>query len=67
MNNQLQQFARETLKKGLAECTEGEQRIFKRMYSYKNLELPIDEVVDGIDEEKLDWAMKQVQATLDKK
>ena len=35
------------------------------MYSHKNLEADIDIVVDNLPEEKLGWAMQQVQATLD--
>lgn len=66
MNNQLQTYARATLKEGLAKCTEDEQLFFKRMYSHDNLELPIDEVVDNMGTEKLDWAMEQVQKTVEK-
>lgn len=67
MNKQLQIFARRTLKEGLAKCTPDEHHIFRRMYSFKDLKKPIDEVVDGMDPDKLDWAMQQVQRTLDKK
>jgi len=66
MNDKLEQFAREDLKSGLAQCTEKEQHIFKRMYSHKNLDLPINEVVDRMAMEKLDWAMQQVDRTLTK-
>ena len=64
MNTQLQDFARGKLKEGLSKCTEPQQMLFKRMYSHKNLELPIDEVVDNMPWEKLDRAMQQVQSTL---
>ena len=66
MNTQLQDYARAELKKGLAQCTEGQQFLFKRMYAHGNLELPIDEVVDKMDEDKLNRAMEQVEATLRK-
>lgn len=66
MNNQLQEFARQSLKDGLAKLTEGHQMIFKRMYSHKNLELPINDVVDLMPADKLDWAMQQVQRSIDK-
>ena len=66
MNDQIQQFARQTLKDGLAQCTEGQCSLFKRMYSFKDQSLSIDAVVDRIPSEKLDWAMQQVQGTLDK-
>lgn len=74
MNQQLQNFAREQLKMGLLQCTEAEQTLFKRMYAFPSgycqrseqphLDMSIDEVVTVIPEEKLDWAMQQVQNTL---
>ncbi len=67
MNNQLQNYARTELKSSLKLCNEKEQHMFKRMYSHKNLKLPINEVVDRMPEEKLDWAMQQVERTLSKK
>jgi predicted nucleotidyltransferase len=66
MNDQLRTYARDTPKEGLAKCTEGEQHLFKRMYAHANLELPIDEVVDQMEDDKLDWAMGQVERTLKK-
>ncbi|KKN78318.1 hypothetical protein LCGC14_0351770 [marine sediment metagenome] len=67
MNNQLQKFARDSLKKGLSQCTTAEKLLFKRMYSHNNLDLHIDKVVDNMPEDRLDWAMQQVQRTVDKK
>jgi len=66
MNNQLQEYARTKIKQGLAQLPEGWQLKFKRMYSYNNLDLPIDKVVDALPAEKLDWAMQQVQNSIDK-
>ena len=77
MNSQLQEFARQTLKDGLAQCSEGQQKLFKRMYSYDwtkpspfkdkaDLLKDINEVVDNLPAEKLDWAMQQVSATIEK-
>ena len=66
MNNQLQEFAREQLKDGLAKLPESNQLLFKRMYSHKDLDKPIDDVVDSMDYDKLDWAMQQVQRSIDK-
>lgn len=65
MNDQLQNYARSALKEGLAQCTDGEQLLFKRMYSHGNLDLPIDKVVDLMPSDRLDWAMEQVQKTTD--
>ena len=67
MNKQLQKFARDTLKEGLSQLPDNQKLTFKRMYSHKNLELPINDVVDQMEPEKLDWAMQQVQRSLDMK
>lgn len=64
MNNQLQEFARITLKKGLAKCTEPQRLIFKRMYAHGDLTCGIEEVVDNMSSDKLDRAMQQVEETL---
>ncbi len=65
MNKQLEDFARETLKEGLAKLPEGDHKRFRLMYSHKNLELPIPDVVDRMPVDKLDWAMQQVQRSID--
>ena len=36
------------------------------MYANGNLDLTIEEIVDSIEESKLDWAMQQVQMTTEK-
>jgi len=66
MNAQLQAYARQTIKDGLAKLPEGHQLLFKRMYSPGKLDLPIDEVVDNMPEDRLDWAMQQVENSLKK-
>ena len=40
--------------------------MFKRMYAKGNLDMNINDVVDNMPEEKLDWAMQQVERTLSK-
>ena len=67
MNISLQTFAREELKADLAKCTDGERHMFKRMYSPNNLRDPIVVIIENMDCEKLDWAMRQVKQTLQKK
>ena len=64
MNKTLQDFARVQLKEMLAQCTEAQQMLFKRMYSHKDLTLDINTVVDNMPEEKLDWAMQQCKRTV---
>ena len=66
MNDQLKTYARTTLKKGLAQCNEAQQTLFKRMYSHDNLEASIDDVVDNVPLDRLDHAMQQVERTLSK-
>ena len=66
MNNQLQKYARAELKEGLADLPESNQLLFKRMYSHDDLDKPINQVVDDMPEEKLDWAMQQVERTITK-
>jgi len=67
MNKTLIEFAKNNLKENLARCTEAEQHRFKQMYSHKNLEANINDVVDNMPEDRLDWAMQQVQRSVDKK
>ena len=74
MNKQLQDFARGELKNGLAKLPEDNHRVFKLMYARDNgkrsvadaLAMPINGVVDLMQPEQLDWAMQQVQSSLDK-
>lgn len=66
MNNQLQKFARDKLKEGLAILPESHRLFFKKMYSPDNLKADIIDVVNNMSEDRLDWAMQQVQRTLDK-
>lgn len=66
MNKQLQAFARTELKEGLARLPEKQQLFFKRLYSHQNLEANINDVVNAMPVDKLDWAMQQVQRSLDK-
>ena len=74
MNKRLQDFARAALKDGLAKLPDSSHRTFKLMYARDNgkrsvadaVKIPINDVVDCMPPEQLDWAMQQVQASLDK-
>ncbi len=74
MNEQLRDFARMTLKDGLAKLEPKHHVIFKRMYARNNgersiedaLAMDINDVVDEIPDEKLDHAMQQVQRSLER-
>ena len=76
MNEQLEKFARQTLKDGLSKCTKAQQILFKKMYACDAPELVpgiphslygINYVVDSMPPNKLDWAMRQVERTLDER
>ena len=64
MNDDLQEYARTQLKEGLAKLPHTHHRLFKRMYSHTDLDKNIDDVVDDMPADKLDWAMQQVQNSL---
>ena len=66
MNKQLQQFAHDTIKDGLRKCSKEQQFRFKQMYAGGDFTRSIDAVVDDMPEDKLDWAMEQVENTLAK-
>lgn len=71
MNKQLQDFARKTLKEGLALCTKDQQQIFRQMYARPDKRMDmgadINTVVDEMSPSTLDWAMQQIQRTLEEK
>lgn len=48
----------------LAECTSEQVRVFKQLYSYKNLELSVDKIINEMPVEKLDWAIRQCENTV---
>lgn len=65
-NETLKNAAKDILKGLLAECNEGQQLMFKRMYCHANLELPINEAVDQMEEDKMDHAITQCQRSVAK-
>jgi hypothetical protein len=67
MNKILQKFARQNLIQGLLKCTKKERWRFNKMYSPDDIGRSIDDVVCDMPEDRLDWAMQQVQRTLAKK
>ena len=66
MNNTIEQFTREEIKNGLTLLPEGWTLMFKRMYSHKDLDANINDIVDNMPAEKLDWALSQVENSLAK-
>lgn len=63
MNEQLQDYARKTIKEGLAKLTEQSRKVFAKTYGYPGLN-SIDEIVDNMSADKLDGAMTQVSSSL---
>ena len=66
MNESLSKMGRDYLKELLSQCTEPQQLMFKRMYAHKYQEKPINECVDLMDDEKIDWAISQCERTVEK-
>ncbi len=67
MHKTLEKFARNSLKEGIEKCTDAQQHMFKRMYAHGNLDMDINDVVDSMEEDKLECAIDQVERTLAKK
>lgn len=66
MNKIISKECRKILKELLHLCTQEQQLIFRKMYSQDDIELSINNVVDKLDDEKLDWAIEQCESTLEK-
>jgi hypothetical protein len=64
-NETLIKAAKTILKDLLAKCTEEQHLMFKRMYSNYYLDLPINDAVDQMDVDKIDWAITQVEHTIE--
>jgi hypothetical protein len=65
MNKNIQDFARNYIKDGLKKLPERCTVIFKKMYANGNMALDIEHVVDKMPEDKLDWAMQQVNRSIE--
>jgi hypothetical protein len=78
MNQELQTFARSKIIEGLSQLPEGHHQTFRLMYGRRIVNgrptrtvedaklVPLEEVVSEIPPEQLDWAMQQVQRSIDK-
>ena len=64
MNNTVEQFTRDQILEGLKELPESWVFMFKRMYSHENLDAKIEDVVNSMPSDKLDWALSQVQNSI---
>lgn len=66
MNSKLQKFARDSILEGLLKLPNKNQIVFKMMYSREGLDVSMEDVVENMKEEDLDWAMQQVENTTKK-
>lgn len=66
MNKSISDFTRQQIKEGLKQLPDNWQMMFKQMYSHNNLDCDIVTVVDNMPDEKLDWALSQVENSLKK-
>ena len=64
MNLELEKYAREYIRINIKKLKDAHIMIFKKMYSSKNLDANIDDVIDKMSVDKLDWAMQQVARSL---
>lgn len=65
MNKKLSNFARNYIKDGLKKLPEKCTVLFKKMYANGDITLDIDIVVDKMPDSKLDWAMQQVDRSIE--
>jgi hypothetical protein len=63
MNHHLQTFARNFIKERLKQLPPEQQLFFNRMYSHTKLDATVDEAVDAMTHDKLNWAMQQVETS----
>ncbi len=66
MNITVEQFTRDEIKKGMKLLPESWSLMFKRMYSHKNLDADINDVIDLMPSDKLDRALSQVENSITK-
>lgn len=74
MNSTISDFSKQKIKECLEQCTPDQQRMFRWMYGRakgkRSLEdaesLTTDEVIAEVPEEKLEWALTQIENTLAK-
>ena len=67
MNSHLSTYARKQIKANIAICSNKAKLLFKRMYSHDNLDKKLNDIIDDMPDDKLSWAMTQLQNTLKEK
>lgn len=64
MNETLKAAGKKILKDLIVNCTDDQQLLFKRMYAHKNLGISIFDAIDQMEDNKIDWAISQVETTI---
>lgn len=65
-NETLIKISKEILKNLLSLCNESERKIFNKMHSPENIDASIDDIINNIESNKIDWAITQCENTLKK-
>jgi hypothetical protein len=65
-NKTLIEFAQNQILSGLQQLPNEWIHRFKQMYSHRNLEKSIEKIVRDMPNEKLDWALSQVERSVEK-
>lgn len=66
MNKTFKKLCTEALKTALKQLPENQFSVFKKMYSPRNPNMTVDECVDQMPDDRLDWAMTQVENSIAK-
>lgn len=66
MNKTVSNFTKQQIKEGLKQLPDSWQMMFKRMYAHNSFDCDIETVVNNMPDEKLDWALSQVENSLKK-
>lgn len=65
-NKTIINITKKIIKELLLECSNEQQLMFRKMYCNKNLQLSISDVVDQMPDDKIDFALTQIERTLEK-
>jgi len=63
-NATLIKACKQILKDLVYQCSPPQQLMFKRMYCHKNLDATVEEAVEQMDPDKIDWAVTQTEKTI---
>ena len=66
MNEEAKNFYKKEILTGLLSLPKNWQTTFKRMYSHGNLSKSIEDTINDMPEDKLDWALTQVTNSIKK-